>query len=307
MKFSLSTAWNASRHRAGETMVDEIRAAGFDRMELGYGLTLDLLPGIRKMTESGAVSVGSVHAVCPVPLGTPWSAAGAFQLCDADNARRDTAVRLVGDTIRFAAEFGASVVVAHAGDVDMTHRTDDLIRMYMGGHSGEPAFEKARMNLMVDRERRARPAIERLHRSIEALLSVLESSGVRLALEILPYWESVPTEMEMLDLLTHFNSPWLGYWHDIGHGQVRQNLGFIGVRLWMRKLDRWLLGMHIHDVTPPAGDHIAPGKGSVRFEDYRDAALKCEPVIEVNSTVSAGDIRNATEYLRKAWDPSALK
>lgn len=301
VNFSLSTAWNASRHRSGEQMIAEIAACGFNRVELGYGLTLDLVSGVRKAVESANVTVGSVHAVCPVPAGVPWSAGGGFKLCDSETARRETAVRLLADTIRFAGDIGAGLVVAHAGDVDMRHGTEDLVEMFIHGQQGHPRFENSRVSLMMDREKRARPAIERLMRSLDVILPVLDASGVRMGIEILPYWESVPTEMETLDLLRHYNHPLLGYWHDIGHAQVRQNLGFIGVRLWLDRLKPWLLGMHIHDVVPPAFDHLMPPRGKVRFEDYRVVAQSCELVIEPNNSVSTDDIRNAREFLEKTW------
>ena len=59
------------------------------------------------------------------------------------------------------------------------------------------------------------------------------------------------------------------YWHDCGHAQIKQNLGFIHHALLLESLAPRLAGFHVHDVIFPAGDHAAPGTGTVDF-----AALK---------------------------------
>ena len=68
-------------------------------------------------------------------------------------------------------------------------------------------------------------------------------------------WEALPTEVEMFELLREFGSRRLRYWHDMGHGQIRENMGFINQVRWLEKLQPHLAGMHVHDVARPACDH----------------------------------------------------
>ena len=66
-----------------------------------------------------------------------------------------------------------------------------------------------------------------------------------------------------------FDSPNVVYWHDTGHAQIKENLGFIRHAAHLESLADRLAGFHIHDVQFPARDHCAPGTGMIDF-----AALK---------------------------------
>jgi hypothetical protein len=44
------------------------------------------------------------------------------------------------------------------------------------------------------------------------------------------------------------NSPNLVYWHDCGHAQIKENLGFIHHALHLESLAPRLAGFHVHDV-----------------------------------------------------------
>ena len=41
---------------------------GFDRIELGHGIRISLMPGIQKMFEAGEVKFSSLHNFCPLPV-----------------------------------------------------------------------------------------------------------------------------------------------------------------------------------------------------------------------------------------------
>ena len=115
MRFSLSTNWNARRHTEGEALVDEILSLGFDALELGYHTTESLAEGIKRRITSGAVSVDSVHAYCPVPLSAPHGYPELHLLASTDDDDRAMAKILLGQTLDFASSMGARAVVLHAG------------------------------------------------------------------------------------------------------------------------------------------------------------------------------------------------
>ena len=58
MELALSTRWNAYRSKSGEEMIDEILAVGFKRVELGYDLRIDHVPGVRARLADGSIQVG---------------------------------------------------------------------------------------------------------------------------------------------------------------------------------------------------------------------------------------------------------
>lgn len=305
MIFSLSTRWNASRHESGEDLLAEILELGFTHVELGYDLIAPLVPGVQKMVARGAVQVTSLHNFCPVPAGAPLPHPEIFTLTNPARLNRENAVFHTINTVRFAAEVGASVVVLHCGSVEMSALTPKLITLAEAGQQTEPAYEKTKLKLLAAREKAAHRQLEFLYAGLEKILPVLDETGVVLALEILPMWEAIPTEVELEALLKHFNSPRLRYWHDCGHAQVRENLGLTNHTRWLSRLTPWLAGMHIHDVLPPARDHLPPGQGHLDFATFREVADRnIVRVLEPAPLTPAADVVAGLRRLQAVWTPA---
>ena len=307
MIFGLTTRWNAGRHTSGAAMIEEILGLGFTHVELGYDLTLDLVAGVRGMVAAKAVTVDSCHAFCPLPLGAPLPHPELFTLASRDAIVRRNAVRYTTETIRFAAEVGARAVVVHAGNVEMPNLTGKLVGLFVQGKPFTPAYDRIKMDLLTQRDKRVAPQLDLLYAGIEALLPVLADCRVRLAFENLPSCESIPTEVEMEKLLKHFNSPWLGYWHDFGHGQIREDLGFGNHRRWVERLRPWLTGMHIHDLAAPDADHLMPSEGHLPFAAFREVAqADVVRILEPSPRTTRESIAKGLEFIRAVWaDPAA--
>ena len=283
-------------------MIDEILALGFDRVELGYDTRMDLVPGIKKRIAEGAVKVDSLHNFCPVPIGAPRGHPEIFTMADPDPRVRESAVAHTGNTARFAAEVGARFVVCHAGNVHMEHYSSQLWDLAAQGKTFGSAFDKIKMKMQFERDKRAPKQLQWLEESFSRLLPVLHETGVTLCFENLPTWESVPTEMELESLLRRLDTPRLRYWHDVGHGQIRQNMGFINLERWLERLSPWLAGMHVHDVVPPAMDHVMPPRGQVDFSRLKPISQRdIVRVIEPSSKTAREDIAEGLRFLREAW------
>ncbi len=300
---AISTRWNAGRHRSGEAMIEEILAFGLGRVELGYDLRAELIPGVQAMVASGAVRVDSVHNFCPVPVGAPRPHPELYTPASTDRREREFAVTHISRTLRFAAEIGARVVVCHSGNVDMPKHTFDLVRMASHGEQfGEP-YENLKLKAQIARDKKAPRQIELLGESLQALLPVVQETGVLLALENLPTWEAIPSELESEQLMKRFHSAGIRLWWDIGHAQIRENLGFINAARWLRRLSPFIAGMHIHDVEPPGQDHLMPPHGKVDFQALSDfAKMDMVRVLEPAPDTEAGHIARAIEHLRETWN-----
>jgi sugar phosphate isomerase/epimerase len=148
MFFSLSTRWNASRHTSGEAMIEDILGLGVSHVELGYDLSVVLVPGVRRMVNEKAVSVDSVHAFCPVPIGAPYGHPELFTLCSRDRRVRAAAVSHLTRTLEFTGEVGAGVVVLHAGNVKMRNMTHRLAALCQAGKQSSTRYEKIKDKLM---------------------------------------------------------------------------------------------------------------------------------------------------------------
>jgi sugar phosphate isomerase/epimerase len=249
MEFSVSTHWNTFRHATGEAMIEEILDLGVNAVELGYDLRLDMIAGVKTMVANGSVKVLSVHNYCPVPMGASRGHPEIWTPASTDPRTRDNAVKHMTNTIQFAAEVGAKVVVAHAGNVDMSQMSRELIDWCRTGRQYTPAYEKLKMKITMNRDKKVVKQLGYLRESIDRLLPELEKFDVALAFENLPTWESIPTEIEIEKLLGEYNSPLLKAWFDFGHAYIRQNLGFINAERWVERLTPWIAGTHIHDAV----------------------------------------------------------
>jgi len=67
-------------------------------------------------------------------------------------------------------------------------------------------------------------------------------------------------------LLEELNSPQLGYWHDMGHIQIKENLGFLDHWEWLHQIGSRAFGCHMQDCIWPAQDHQPPFAGMVDLE-----------------------------------------
>lgn len=303
MRFALSTNWNARRHEQGEALVDEILSLGFQALELGYHVTEELAVGIRRRMTAGAVRIDSVHSYCPVPIGAPQGYPELYLLASLEEDERVMAKILLLRTLDFACSMGAQAVVLHAGRIPLKAWFSDLhtgtLAEMLGEVEGDvssPEYQKILKKALQRRGKRVSKVFDRFCLSLDAILPRFEKAGVTLCLENLPSIEAFPAPQEMVMLKQRFDVPSLAYWNDMGHGQVREFMG------WENHLEtaRYLLpmtrGIHIHDVQPLMEDHLPPGKGLIDFTAFNfyapDTIIKVfEPASDVKPLVLADSLR----------------
>lgn len=309
MRFALSTNWNARRHTEGEALVDEILSLGFDALELGYHTTEPLAEGIRRRVAAGSVSVDSVHAYCPVPLSAPHGYPELYLLASPDDDDRAMASIMIGRTLEFAASMGARALVLHAGRLPLkawfkSYTTGTLLDALddVERDMAHPKFQKVMAKVMTCRTKQVLKIFDAFCLSLDTLLPRFERAGVKLCLENLPSVETFPDTREMAMLKERFTTPFLAYWHDLGHGQVREFLGIENHLAAAQALLPVTGGIHIHDAKPPMEDHLLPGKGTIdwnAFASYGAADLirVFEPSPETGPVALGAALRD----LRKAW------
>jgi len=97
-------------------------------------------------------------------------------------------------------------------------------------------------------------------------------------------------------------SPAAVYWHDTGHAQIKENLGFINHAMHLAGMAEHLAGFHIHDVQFPTRDHCPPGTGCV---DFAKLAPLVKPhhikVFEFSPSMSVENARLGIEHIKNLW------
>lgn len=264
---SFSTCWNSSRHTAGDEMLREIKGElGFELIELGHGIRISLMPGIQKMFEAGEVKFSSLHNFCPLPVEVLHASPDCYQFSTPWGVEAERAVKQTFQTIDFAARLGAPFVVLHCGEIRMNPITDELIALTKAGRQFSREYVRKKVNAVKKREAAAPPYLAKVKDSLRRIADYAAGKNVRLGVEGRRGYEEIPTERELPALLDELNSPQLGYWHDFGHIQIKENLGFLDHAEWLRQIGPRAFGCHLQDCVWPAQDHQPPFAGNVDLD-----------------------------------------
>ncbi|NLL83972.1 MAG: TIM barrel protein [Lentisphaerae bacterium] len=309
LAFSLSTNWNSERHETGEAIVDEIADLGFHALELGYKLDELKADGILLRINQGAIKASSVHAFCPAPLYASSGHPELYLAASLDDDERTMATILVERSLELARESGARAVVLHAGRVRQKKRwfraphSEIIIDTLAAAGADAPIFTKMNTRAKSVRNRIVTNHLNALRRSLDSLLPRFTAANIVLSLENLPSWEALPDENEITTLIKEYNTTALAQWYDIGHGEVRQNLGWCADNATIaRELAPFTCGVHIHDVAPPATDHLPPGEGVIDFSRFsfyaNDTTIR---VFEPHPAVTPPTLQQSLKLLQKLW------
>jgi len=266
---SFSTNWNAGRHHDGASIIHEILAMGFSQIELGHGLSVSQLHGIREAFAkgNGGFSVSSVHNFCPMPLEVLHDNPDCYEFTSHRPHERARALRLTRETMATAREFGASYVVLHLGRIiSLRGMTDSLIAGLGKLGSTNRDYCRSKLAVVRKREKHAGVFLDRVKHILEPLVDEASKMGLTLVVENRSDFEAIPTERELLVLLEQFDSPHLRYWHDFGHAQLRENLGLLDHAQWLTEIAPFAVGAHLQDAKWPDEDHLIPFEGEIPFD-----------------------------------------
>jgi sugar phosphate isomerase/epimerase len=300
---SFSTCWNSGRHTAGDEMLREIKTElGFDSIELGHGIRLSLMPGVQKMFDSGQVRFSSLHNFCPLPVEVMVASPDCYQFSAVSPEERERAMRQTFQTIDFAERLGAPFVVLHLGQVKMRPITDRLIMLTKAGKHFSRGYVRAKLKAVETRERRAPAHLQRVRDCLRRIVEHAASKNVRIALESRRGYEEIPSERELPKLLDELNPEQVGYWHDFGHSQIKENLGFIDHAEWLSAVGSRAFGCHVQDCVWPARDHEAPFTGAIDFDKLVPLLpTNCLFVWEVSPNKTADAIRQSVRIWKERF------
>ena len=298
---SFSTCWNSGRHNAGDEMLREIKGEfGLDLIELGHGIRISLIPGILKVFDAGEVRFSSLHNFCPLPVEVLAALPDCYQFSAVYPEERERAIKQTFQTIDFAARLGAPFVVLHLGTVKMRPITDLLIELTKAGEYLSRKYVRLKLRAVQKRERNAATYLQRVKDGLRRIIDYAAAKNVRLGLENRRGYEEIPTERELPALLDEMNSPQIGYWHDFGHAQIKENLAFLDHAEWLRRIAPRTLGCHVQDCIWPAQDHQPPFAGDVDLEKLVPLLpANCLFVWEMSPRKTADEIRRSMQIWRQ--------
>ncbi|MDI6785615.1 MAG: sugar phosphate isomerase/epimerase [bacterium] len=185
---------------------------------------------------------------------------------------RKASIEQIKICIEFAAKIGSSLVVTHAGSI-----SKDYSQKYVEiGH-----------NNTIN--------------SLKEIVAFAEKKDIIVGLENKQHsndnYEMVEHFKEHLDFIKIINSPNLKVIFDVGHANIN-NMIEVDMREYIYKLKDYLVEMHVHDNLGTIDEHLALGKGNVKYleaiKTVEELGLKIPVVLELKSME---DIKKSVQNL----------
>ena len=283
-------------------MLREVRELGFEYAELSHGTRISLMPGILDAVNASEIKIASLHNFCPLPMGVNQSAPNLYQFTAESDRERDSAIKHTLKTLEFATRVKAPLVVLHLGSVEMKDYSGKFKEMLERGEKGTSKYEKLVAELIKVRESKKTKFVERLYGSLRKVIAEAEARGIKLGCENREALEELPFEDDFALLFRELSSPVMTYWHDTGHAQIKENLGFIQHAQHLQTFSDRLSGFHIHDVQSPARDHCAPGSGSVNFASLKPMVKPQHiKVFEFSPAMPVEILKQGVAHVKQLW------
>ena len=320
--------WAKGRFNSMWQFVAKARKLGFTHIEANASISPQ---GLDELTKA-SVSISSIHSPCPAVSSSKGTPAANLSLSSLDKGEREEAVSFAKKTIDLASTMGAKAVVLHMGEVPIdVSLQDKLYQLYNAERTQIKEYSQIKDELIHQRASQAPPYLEAARKSLQELSQYSQQQGIMLGLETRFYFHEIPNIDEMEILLNDpcYSEPFalcysepslfviaseakqfrlaqdklreesVGYWHDVGHAEVNQRLGFTPHEEWLSRFSHRMIGVHLHDVIG-ISDHRPPGKGNVNWgmvAKYlpREAIRTCE-IAEWNEEE---EIQGVVDFLQR--------
>ncbi len=296
LEVSLSTMWAKGRFSCMAEFATKIRELGFSHVEPNSSVS----PGMLNDLLNTGVPVSSIHAPCPAVLSSRGIPVSTLSLSSLEKTERMEAVGFTKRAVDLAANVGARAVVLHMGEVPIDLSLQDgLYKLHHGGHTQTKEYRQVKEKLIHQRLSLARSHVDAAGESLRDLGRYGGQKGIMLGLETRFHFNEIPNMAEMAELLDDVSEGAVGYWHDVGHAEVQQQLEFSLHEEWLLRFKDRMVGIHLHDIHG-ISDHHAPGQGNMNWE----MIANCLPrgivkVCEIGEWNDEEQMEGVVRFLRK--------
>lgn len=259
---SLSTMWAKGRFGHMADFAAKAQELGFTHIEANASISPRMLDELIQTS----VPISSVHSPCPSVLSSTGVPVTVLSLSSLDEAERMEATSFAKSTIDLASGLSANAVVLHMGEVPIDPDLQERLRqLYTEGQTQSEEYSQAGEELVYRRISQSPPYLDAAIKTLRELSAYGGQKGIMLGLETRLHLHEIPNLDEMAELLNEVPGHPVAYWHDVGHAEVQQRLGFGLHEQWLSRFKHRMIGIHLHGVRG-VSDHQPPGKGDVNWE-----------------------------------------
>jgi len=292
---SLSTMWAKGRfsHMAG--FIAKAKEFGFTHIEANSSVSPQMLSALL----NAKVPISSIHSPCPATSSSRGIPISSLSLSSLNESDRMEAVSFTKQTIDLATSVKARAIVLHMGEVPIDLSLQDrLHELHEGGYVQTEEYNQIKEQLVYQRNSQALHYLDIAKKSLKDISEYSRQKGIILGLETRFHFHEIPNIHEMAELLDNVPENLVGYWHDVGHAEVQQQLGFSLHEEWLSRFRDRMVGVHLHDVLG-ISDHHAPGKGDINWEMVaKYLPQKIVKVCEIGEWNEEEQIKGVVEFLK---------
>ena len=292
---SLSTMWAKGRFSNMAGFVVKAKEFGFTHIEANASVSPQMLSELLKTK----VSISSIHSPCPATSSSRGTPISSLSLSSLNESDRMEAVSFTKRTIDLASSVKARAIILHMGEVPVDLSLQDrLYELHEGGYAQSKEYNQVKEELIYQRNFQALHYLDIAKKSLQDISEYSQQKGIILGLETRFHFHEIPNINEMAELLGNVSGNLVGYWHDVGHAEVQQQLGFGLHEEWLSRFRDRMVGVHLHDVLG-ISDHHAPGKGDINWEMLvKYLPPKIVKVCEIGEWNNEEQIQGVVEFLQ---------
>ncbi|HJO48134.1 MAG TPA: sugar phosphate isomerase/epimerase family protein [Candidatus Scalindua sp.] len=294
----ISTVWKSGELKDGQELMECFAGLGFREVELEYRIDGNTFKQIKQfLNKTNDLKIVSIHNFFPVPDILETGGADVFHFSSEDREERSLAVKYAAKTIQIASELGARAVVLHLGMIQMDAQKE-FFDLYDAGKIGSEEYERVLEEFKVQRDSRKGKGLDMMLLSMDKVQEAAERYGVDVGIENRYDFRECPNFEEMAVIFEKFGGGRIGYWHDVGHAKVQENLGVVETKEMLDAYGKYLVGVHLHDVNGYS-DHHVPGIGEVDF-DLLKKYLKKDTIkiLEIHPRETEKDLMDGVDFLK---------
>jgi hypothetical protein len=219
-------------------MLREIRALGFEYAELSHGIRISLLPGIFEAVDAGEIKISSLHNFARCPWASIMRPPTSIGFHPRTGANGKTPGVTLSKRLKRPPASRPRLSCLHMGAIDMKEYTDRLLEMLQKGQKETPKYAALCEEVTEKRENKKQAFVEQSSEMLERLSRPGRAARAQARRRKPPGPGGNSLDSDMQLLLLEFNRPSVGYWHDCGHAQIKENLGFINHRMHLESMAR---------------------------------------------------------------------
>ena len=298
MTIALSTMYaQQTRFDSGEAFARYAAEAGYDGIEVSHSTPPEKL---REIIDSDILPVTSIHQPAPHVEVDGGKSNADLNLASTKRSEHARALRHALRSVEWAVEAGASALVVHLGHVEgsFSGTTAELYRLFRQHGIRDNRAAEARAEMEQRRAEAAPAHLEAARAALEQLVEAARSHGIVIGIENRLEYHHIPLPDESRALMEGFTTDEAGHWHDTGHAEVLDRLGYLPHEAWFEELGDRLVGAHVHDVRGVI-DHRAPGTAQLDWAMVARGLGSLDAItLEIDQRESDEDVRAAPAFLR---------